>query len=51
MSEATGPFPGQIYWSDGDSVWAAGLDGSNPQALATGQSAWGLAVSPVVHVV
>jgi hypothetical protein len=42
-----------LYWANrgDDTVHLANLDGSNPQALATGQGAWGLAVSPVMRVV
>ena len=29
----TGPFPGGLCWADDSSIWAANLDGTNPQDL------------------
>jgi hypothetical protein len=41
-----GAFAGHLYWADGaDTIWAANLDGSNPQPIVSGQnSATGVAV-------
>jgi virginiamycin B lyase len=46
---AGGVFLGQLYWANrGDgTIWRANLDGSNPQAIITGQNLpWGVAVDP-----
>jgi hypothetical protein len=43
-SEGLGAAPGNIYWADDGKVNAAGLDGSNPQTLATGDNPIGVAV-------
>jgi len=32
-----GPAPGHLYWAAGGSIWEAGLDGSSPHAIVTGQ--------------
>ncbi len=34
-----GAAPGQIYWVSQDEIWAAGLDGTSPHAIVTGQAA------------
>ena len=46
---AGGPVVGQLYWANGGdgTIWQANLDGSNPQALVTGQhDPVGVAVDP-----
>jgi hypothetical protein len=40
-----GSVPGHLYWADGDSIWAANLDGSNPQTLVTAPKSLGVAVA------
>ena len=32
-----GPAPGHLAWAADDSIWEANLDGTNPQAVVTGQ--------------
>ncbi len=40
-----GPAPGHLAWAAGDSIWEANLDGTNPQAVVTGQQLpYGIAV-------
>ena len=31
------PAPSHLYWAAGDSIWEANLNGTNPQAVVTGQ--------------
>ena len=31
------PEPSHLYWAAGDSIWEANLNGTNPQAIVTGQ--------------